>query len=105
MSWNEIFSAIAPCMIQEASDYSMREALRDALIRRLDIKLRERYHLEVESGDFHNGVVQLRALGLITPSAERRSVKDRGIAYWSLTPYGDNYMNRLVAIRRQHKNE
>jgi hypothetical protein len=101
MSWNEIFSVIAPCMIQEASEYTMREALRDALIKKRDLKLREKYHLEVDSGDFHNVVVQLRALGLIAVSAKRRSVKDRGVAYWSLTPYGDSYMNRLLAIRRQ----
>jgi hypothetical protein len=68
MSWNEIFSSIAPCMIQEASDYSMREALRDDLIKKLDLKLREKYQLEVDSGDFHNVVVQLRALGLILSS-------------------------------------
>ena len=44
-------------------------------------------------------IVQLRALGLIVKSTRQRSVKDTA-TYWTLTPFGDNVMNRLRAIKR-----
>jgi DNA-binding PadR family transcriptional regulator len=49
--------------------------------------------------DFGTVLVQLRALGLITRSDRKRSVKDRG-AYWTLTPYGDEHLTTLRAISR-----
>lgn len=98
MTWDEVFSAIAPCMIREASDYHVRQALRDAVIKRDSIDVTNEYDVEIDSGDYHKIMVQLRALGLIRPSEETRSVKDRGTTFWSLTEYGDDYMNRLLAI-------
>src|SRR5262249_32456172 len=99
MSWDDIFSAIAPCMIREASEYSMRQALRDAIFKgRADLGQVEKHHIDVDSDDFGKAVVQLRALGFIVPSSEKRSVKDRGVTYWSLTPFGDENMNRLLSI-------
>lgn len=98
MTWDEIFSVIAPCMIREASDYHVRQDLRDAVIKRDSIDVASDYEVEIESGDYYKIMVQLRALGLIRPSEERRSVKDRGTTFWSLTEYGDDYLNRLLAI-------
>lgn len=99
LSWDEIFSIIAPSMIRESSDYNIRNSLLQEILKRrkvdLDFFAQER---EIDSGDYHRIMVQLRALGLIAPSEEKRSVKDRGTTYWSLTPYGDDYMNRLLAI-------
>ena len=100
MSWDELFSAMAPCMIREAAEYSMLGSLRDTIIKKMKLSLRENHDLEVNSVDFHKITVQLRALGLIAPSEQKRSVKDRGTMYWSLTPFGDEYMNRLLAIPR-----
>jgi len=53
----------------------------------------------LDQDDFQTIKVQLRALGLITKSDKARSVKDV-TAYWTLTPYGDEMMTRLRAIRR-----
>ena len=53
----------------------------------------------VAAESFNTIKVQLRALGLITKSEKVRSVKDTQ-TYWSLTPYGDTAMTRLLAISR-----
>jgi hypothetical protein len=98
MTWDEVFSVIAPSMISEAADYNVRQVLRDGIIKREKLNVASEYDVAIESGDYHKIMVQLRALGLIRPSEERRSVKDRGTTFWSLTEYGDDYMNRLLAI-------
>src|SRR5205807_1297701 len=96
-SWDEIFAIVSPCMIREGSEYSVRTTLKDSIVKREGIKP-ESGMADISSDSFHRIMLQLRALGLITPSVERRSVKERGTRYWSLTPYGDEYMNRLLAI-------
>ena len=98
MTWDDVFSIVAPSMIREAADYSVRQVLRDGIIKREKLNVASEYDVAIESGDYHKIMVQLRALGLIRPSEERRSVKDRGTTFWSLTEYGDDYMNRLLAI-------
>jgi Domain of unknown function (DUF4062) len=98
MTWDEVFSVIAPSMISEASEYNVRQVLRDGIIRREKLNVASEYDVVIESGDYHTIMVQLRALGLIKPSEARRSVKDRGTAFWSLTEYGNDYMNRLLVI-------
>jgi hypothetical protein len=50
--------------------------------------------------DFDTLIVQFRALGLIQKSQRNRSVKDTA-TYWSLTPYGDEHLTTLKAIRRE----
>jgi hypothetical protein len=99
MSWNEVFSAMSPCMIREGNEYSIKQALAEFVKKRAGF-LKDAENVEVEIGSFHKTIVQLRALGLIIPSEQKRSVKDRGIMYWSLTPFGDEQMNRLLAIPR-----
>jgi hypothetical protein len=98
MAWDDVFSIIAPSMISEAAEFKVLQVLRDGIIKRENLNVVSEYDVAVESGDYHKVMVQLRALGLIRQSEERRSVKDRGITYWSLTEYGDDYMNRLLAI-------
>lgn len=43
-------------------------------------------------------------MGLITKSVKNRSVKDTE-TYWKLTPYGDEIMTRLRAIKRDDVEE
>jgi Domain of unknown function (DUF4062) len=107
-TWNEIFSKIAPLMIQEAMESQLKSSL-DKFIKEL-IELRlstqngsvsyyEIIKVDLHQEDFQTIKVQLRALGLISKSVKTRSVKDSG-TYWTLTPYGDEVMTRLIAIRR-----
>lgn len=107
LTWDEIFSAMAPLMIDEADENALTSSV-NALIRtkevpllRADKDLEQRHLLDFSASrdDFQTLKVQLRALGLITKSSKNRSVKDTA-TYWTLTPYGDTQMTRLRAIRR-----
>jgi hypothetical protein len=106
-TWDEIFAVVAPLMIHEASEASIHEALDKFAWQRTIGFLRKEPKLarhkfsavRVNSDDFQTVKVQLRALGLIAKNVKTRSVKDTG-TYWTLTPYGDEVMTRLRAIRR-----
>lgn len=111
-TWNELFSAAAPIMIHEASEDKLKSAL-NAFVeehnveRLLENKKLARYELRafnLHTADFQTVKIQLRALGLITKSEKARSVKDAG-TYWTLTPYGDEVMTRLRAIRSNQAEE
>ncbi|MGD9729807.1 MAG: DUF4062 domain-containing protein [Nitrospiraceae bacterium] len=106
-TWNEIFSSIAPLMIHEASEPAIKNALNafvgerntERLLQNKKLKGHTVSNFTLHREDFHTVKVQLRALGLMTKSDKARSVKDSG-TYWTLTPYGDEVMTQLRAIRR-----
>jgi hypothetical protein len=107
LSWDDIFSSLAPLMIDEADESTMATAL-NALVRSKEtpglkkqksLKDLNLLEFKVKRDDFQTVKVQLRALGLITKSTKNRSVKDTA-TYWTLTAYGDNQLTRLRAIRR-----
>jgi hypothetical protein len=110
VSWDNIFSSVSPLMINETSERQFSDALtalaREAALPEIrnipGLKNRQLGSFDVNNDDFHTVKVQLRALGLITKSAKNRSVKDTE-TYWTLTPYGDNVMTRLRAIRNLQK--
>jgi len=106
-TWNEIFAVIAPLMIHESDELSLKTAV-DAFVENqatifatTNTELAEHYirDVAINSDDFQTLKIQFRALGLISRSEKTRSVKDSG-TYWTLTPYGDEIMTRLRAIRR-----
>lgn len=105
-TWNEVFAAVAPTMIDEASEKNLEKALNAFICERARPTIEDDsfasmdpYGCSVEESDFYTLKIQLRALGLITQGTKKRSVKDRS-RYWTLTPYGDNLMTKLRAIRR-----
>lgn len=94
-------------MIHEATEPSLKSAI-DSFVEVENIeRLREDEKLagqelrtfRIRQDDFQAIKVQLRALGLIAKNDKARSVKDSSIC-WSLTPYGDEVMTQLRAIRR-----
>lgn len=106
-TWNSVFAAVSPLMIDEASESSFRDGL-GSLVASLaypDLSNSPGFkgwridNFRISSDDFQTIKVQLRALGLITQSTRTRSVKDNQ-TYWTLTPYGDSVMTRLRAIQR-----
>lgn len=106
-TWNQIFAAIAPSMINEASDHSLRvsfnrffsEVARREFSQEKQLKGKKLYDFKFNDNDIDTCIVQLRALGLIRENVKQRSVKDTG-TYWKLTPYGDTKMVQLRAIRK-----
>ena len=106
-SWNELFAVVAPLMIHEAEEPALKTALDSFVEQRSSSDVFTRPELEdhmirdftLDQADFQTIKIQFRAIGLIAKSDKARSVKDSG-TYWTLTPYGDEVMTRLRAIRR-----
>lgn len=107
-TWNAIFAAVAPSMINESADAALHRTFRDFLTKeslrrfqnRKEFKDRELRDFSFHKDEIETCIVQMRALGLIRDSDKKRSVKDMG-TYWTLTPYGNTLMVQLRAIRRE----
>lgn len=114
-SWDSIFAALGPALFEEADQATMKEKLNSwALLEVIESgedqfdKLVQteprlnRYtitHGEIHDADFDTLLVQLSALGLIMRSERKRSLKDTG-AYWTLTPFGEEHLRSLRALRK-----
>jgi hypothetical protein len=107
-TWDQIFAAVAPALIHEATDYELRRSFREFLQRRGSENFAKdkdlmgfaltRWNVRDED-QLTTCIVQLRALNLIQESQRKRSVHDKGV-YWTLTAYGDRRMVQLRALKR-----
>lgn len=106
-TWNTLFGALAPLMINEAPEDALKVAA-DRFVGEQNVELLKKKKelrnctlsaFTLYDEDFQTIKIQLRALGLIAKSEKSRSVKDTA-TYWTLTPYGDETMTRLRAIKR-----
>ncbi len=100
ISWNDLFARIAPMMIDEADEREIHSAIGDEIIQLVGAEPVSVLGCVPTQQSFAPIIVQLRALGLIMKSEKKRSLKDRH-TYWTLTPYGDSVMTRLLAIRKK----
>lgn len=106
-SWNEIFSSVAPSMINECTDMIFKGNLIKLIVDYADevgkqdkfSQLTNFWGFSIEKESFDLIKVQLRALGLICLSEKKRTASDRN-TYWKLTPYGDYVMTQLLAIKK-----
>lgn len=102
-TWDEVFSILSPLMVDEAPEHGLKNEI--VKIIREQIKEKEDHRpskVEVNGTDFQTIKVQLIALGLIEKSEKKRSIKDTDV-YWRLTPYGENKMMGLKAIRKNNE--
>ncbi len=108
VSWEFVFSAISPQMIDEASDSQLRTAINNMiaevntsnLLKFSSIKIFDKLSdFKIADNPFDTIKVQLLALGFIQKSIKNRSVRDKA-NYWSLTHRGEAYMTKTRAIRR-----
>ncbi len=107
VEWDDIFAALSPLMIDEATEGQLTKALNDLVCLEVFVDLTNSSQFKdhklmsfrIDRDDFQTIKIQLRALGLITKSAKNRSVKDTA-TYWTLTSYGDTIMTRLRAIKK-----
>ena len=108
-TWNAIFAAMAPKLMDEASEATMKAALL-TLIHSIGVeRLNDdddivTYDDDIDAwavvdADFETIKVQLRALGLIAKSTKPRSLRDSR-TMWTLTPLGDDTMSKLRAVRK-----
>jgi hypothetical protein len=108
LTWNGLFFATSPLMINEASNIEIQRAIDNYVYNecyhliknRSEYKDRKIHTIGIGPDDFKTILIQFRALGLITQSDKKRSLKDTG-TYWTLTPYGDKLMTSLRAIRKE----
>jgi hypothetical protein len=107
LTWNHLFATVAPLMIVEASERDLRKLLNTIVEEDNKVMLeagaeyggKELRGFSLNYEDFLTILVQLKALGLISQSTKAHGVKDMG-PYWTLTPYGDEMMTRLRAVKR-----
>lgn len=108
ISWNEIFAAVSPIMINEASDIEFKNSLSQVAMECAKAEYENKpgfeskylEDFEIFEDDFHTIKIQFRALGLIMQSVRSRRTQD-SMAYWTLTPYGDTVMTMLRAIEKE----
>jgi hypothetical protein len=115
-TWDELFSAIGPTLLDEAEEGALRGRINDWLTQRWGdafrgaIRRQEKEagskvegfsgtRINLTADDFGTVLIQLRALGLIQRSDRKRSISDKA-TYWTLTPYGDTHLTTLRALRR-----
>ncbi|ELB1513741.1 DUF4062 domain-containing protein [Vibrio alginolyticus] len=96
ITWNQCFYLLAPLMLDESTERTLVNELEEYLkINDVD----KPRNVDINRVDFQTVKVQFVALGLITKSEKKRSIKDNG-TYWSLTPFGETKMMQLRALRR-----
>ena len=98
-TWNRIIAALAPHMINECAENSLKLALHD-LVKQAKKDSPSIHTLSDEC--FQTIKVQLIALGIIKPSTKKHSTTDAN-TYWTLTPYGNKVMMRLKALKKEKK--
>jgi hypothetical protein len=108
LTWNRICKAALPTMIDKATEFEIGTALVNETREQVSTLIKKdtltAYAIEIrlDSDDLRVIIVQLRALGLVVKDARQRSVRDTH-TYWCLTPYGDNMMTKLIALRSKVK--
>ena len=108
LSWNQIFTFISPSLLVENNEESLLKILKDCILKFCTSQIREYLITEnliepiafqAYEEDLRIILVQLRALKLITLSSKKHPMSDANI-YWCLTPYGDQLMTELNAIKK-----
>lgn len=107
LTWDKIFSEISPLLIDETTEDNLRMKINsliksemyESVSKQLNKDKRYPDTFSIIDTDFQTIKIQFRALNYMTESLKKRSIHDKK-KYWTLTPYGDNIMTRLRAIRK-----
>lgn len=108
VSWNRIFSAIAPRITPVENETSVKSALGTMLA----MEFAERTSSKKQQDEFADGYrlsalsfdtikVQLQALGLVTINREIPDEKKTETNRWRLTDKGRNRMYQILALKKQ----
>ena len=109
VTWNQIWGAISPTLISEASSRELKDSLNTFLQKtgkdiwedKGKLKGFKLYHFRFNDEMYDTVFVQFRALGLMKESLKTRSVKDTK-TYWTLTKHGDNLMMKFRALKKEN---
>ena len=108
LTWNQLFSAAAPSMLNESSEELFRKNIGEYIEKHCnwkacihDVDNYESFRdFSITTESFGVVKVQFRALGLIELSTKKRSPSDKE-TYWKLTPYGDYIMTKILARKKE----
>lgn len=102
LTWRQVFAAVAPQMLEPASENAIRQALEEHLtgaalsdVQKQLPKAHAVRNVALTTASFNQIKVQLRAQGLI-----RKQGSGDGAVRWQLTALGDQTMTQLVAVPR-----
>jgi len=107
-SWNELFSCVAPLLIDESAENIVKDRLNFLIAKKNKTILKKMTQFEsyltfsdfqINQEDFETIKLQLIALNLIMKSPKSHSITDKN-QYLSLATYGKNLLIKLRAIRR-----
>ncbi|MDY6449806.1 DUF4062 domain-containing protein [Acinetobacter faecalis] len=108
LTWNNIFEYLSPSLIVENNENELlillsncfRKYCAEDLKEALDNgNLKSAINFTAYTEDLRLILLQFRALKLITLSTKKHPPSDTN-TYWTLTPYGDQLMTELNAIKR-----
>ena len=95
-TWDQLLSLIGPNMVEAVAETAMRERVETAALSQANGMVHSRMHdVTLTDEAWGTVILQLRALGLIV------SVSEYLKPGWKLTPTGDAYVIRQLALRRK----
>lgn len=104
MTWNDVFAAVGPHLMNEAPEATMRQAVEEMIAGRAlnDVqavlpKAHAVRNIVLSTHAFNQIKIHMRALGLIRKSSRK---DPQGHTWWVLTAHGDQTMTSLLAVRR-----
>lgn len=116
-TWNWLLRTISPLLLAEASQDAIRTEMTENIEANFGVEARKalksaaakdgktsgvrmhNYDLVMDDNSFGTVLLQLKALGHIEISDQRRSVNDKG-TYWRLTQFGESQAMHLRAVKR-----
>lgn len=103
LRWDTIFREVGPLLMHEASESMMRDRLEKECIQYRGVQGARgptAVNTSLANEEFDTIKIQLFALGLIQRGKLKRAVSDHNV-YWTLTPYGQDYLMKLRALLRR----
>ena len=98
-TWNELVTVLSPILLgAEAGDVELKKKTNEVIRNRMTDGKFEGWAPYIRDEDFQRIKIQLRALGIIRAS-ELVDRKGASQNTWVLTPYGDQLMTQIAAIK------
>ena len=102
LKWNDIFSNISPSMLDENTEYDLKNRINsyisDKFYKQKSKKFEKPRNFRIKREGFDSIIVQFYAVGLIKKSTKKHTASDKN-KYWSLSEYGEYTMMQLRALK------
>ena len=95
LSWKELFSLIAPCLMKHPNDAFVKGKLTSVLLER---EGKSGHSISIDDQDFQTVTIQLKAYGLVRTEYSKSTTGQMAL-FWSLTSKGEQFMIESRVIR------